>query len=110
MPADMHGWVFPSLSRKSGRLEELHAHYASIGKVSGAKFWFHGLRNVFITVAERELLLPRSLAKRLVNQARASYVAEGYAANWTVEQLREPAQRIANRIDELGTVASRAAA
>ena len=26
---------------------------------------------------------------------------EGYAADWTVEQLREPAQRIADRIDEL---------
>ena len=35
----------------------------------------------------------------------------GYAADWTVEQLREPAQRIADRIDELsGTdVSSRAA-
>ena len=28
-------------------------------------------------------------------------VTEGYAADWTVEQLREPAQRIADRIDEL---------
>ena len=28
-------------------------------------------------------------------------MTEGYAADWTVEQLREPAQRIADRIDEL---------
>ena len=61
MPADMRGWVFPSMSSKSGHVEELHGHYAGIGKVSGTKFWFHGLRNVFITVAERELMLPRSL-------------------------------------------------
>ena len=46
-------------------------------------------------------MLPRSLTKRLVNHARRTDVTEGYAADWTVEQLREPAQRIADRIDEL---------
>lgn len=101
MPVNLRDWVFPSLSSRSGHVEELHAHYAKIGKVAGAKFWFHGLRNAFITVAERELMLPRSLTKRLVNHARPSDVTEGYAADWTVEQLREPAQRIADRIDEL---------
>ena len=70
-------------------------------EAGGAKFWFHGLRNHFITVAERELILPRSLTKRLVNHARPGDVTKGYAADWTVEQLREPAQRIANRIDDL---------
>ena len=46
-------------------------------------------------------MLPRSLTKRPVNHARPGDVTEGYAADWTVEQLREPAQRIANRIDQL---------
>ncbi len=46
-------------------------------------------------------MLPRSLTKRLVNHARPPDVTEGYAADWTVEQLREPAQRVADRIDEL---------
>ena len=55
----------------------------------------------FITVAERELMLPRSLTKRLVNHARPNDVTEGYAADWTMEQLREPALRIADCIDEL---------
>lgn len=41
------------------------------------------------------------LARRLVNHARPHDVTEGYAADWTVEQLREPAQRIADRIVEL---------
>ena len=82
-------------------MEELQAHYEAIGRASGAKFWFHGLRNCFITVAERELMLPRSLTKRLVNHARPGDVTEGYAADWTVEQLREPAQQIADHIDEL---------
>ncbi len=49
-------------------------------------------------------MLPRSLTKRLVNHARPSDVTEGYAADWTVEQLREPAQRVADRIDELMAV------
>ena len=70
-------------------------------RAGGAKFWFHGLRNCFITVAERELMLPRSLTKRLVNHARPGDVTEGYAADWTVEQLREPAQQIADCVDEL---------
>ncbi|MDE0475655.1 MAG: hypothetical protein OXI50_13940, partial [Gammaproteobacteria bacterium] len=55
----------------------------------------------FITVAERELMLPRSLTKRLVNHARRDDVTEGYAADWAIEQLREPAQRIADRIEAL---------
>ena len=95
------GWVFPSRWSESGHVEELQAHYERIGRAGGAKFWFHGLRNAFITVAERELMLPRSLTKRLVNHARPQDVTEGYAADWTVEQLREPAQRIADRIDKL---------
>jgi len=101
MPVNPRDWVFPSLSSRSGHVEELYSHYARIGKVAGTKFWFHGLRSAFITVAERELMLPRSLTKRLVNHARPSDVTEGYAADWTVEQLRAPAQRITDRIDEL---------
>lgn len=50
-----------------------------------------------------DLMLPRSLPRRLVNHARLFYATEGYAADWTVEQLREPAQRIADRIDALWT-------
>ena len=101
MHADLRDWVFPSITSKSGHVVEPRSHYAAITKAGGAKFWFHALRNSFITVAERELMLPRSLTKRLVNHARPQDVTEGYAADWTVEQLREPAQRIADRIDEL---------
>ena len=96
------GWVFPS-SRKGGpgHVVSLAQYYGAIGEAGGTRFRFHGLRNAFITVAERELMLSRSLTKRLVNHARPSDVTEGYAADWTVEQLREPAQRVADRIDEL---------
>ncbi|MDE0035829.1 MAG: tyrosine-type recombinase/integrase [Deltaproteobacteria bacterium] len=101
MPEKLRCWVFPSRSSVSGHVEELQRHYEAIGRAGGAKFWFHGLRNCFITVAERELMLPLSFTKRLVNHARPGDVTEGYAADWTVDQLREPAQRIADRIDEL---------
>ncbi len=60
-------------------------------------------RNCFITVAEHELMLPPSLTKRLVNHARPNDVTEGYAADCTLAQLREPAQRIADRIEALMT-------
>ena len=51
------------------------------------RFWYHGLRNAFITVAERDLLLPRSLTKRLVNHARSDDITDAYAADWTLGQL-----------------------
>ena len=75
--------------------------YGQIGETGGTKFWYHALRNCFITVAERDLLLPRTLTKRLVNHVRPNDITEGYAADWTIGQLREPAQGIADRIDAL---------
>ena len=46
-------------------------------------------------------MLPTSLTKRLVNHARLHGVTEGYAAAWTMDQLRDAAQKIADRIDKL---------
>ena len=71
--------------------------YAPISRAGGRKFWFHRFRNCLITIADRELTLPRSLTKRLVNHARPTDVTEGYAADWTIG----PAQLIADRIDEI---------
>ena len=34
--------------------------YAPISRAGGKKFWFHGFRNCLITIADRELMLPRS--------------------------------------------------
>ena len=100
--ARLEGWVFPSPRKSgSGHITGLARFYPAITEAAGTRFWFHGLRNAFITVAERELMLPRPLTKRLVNHARPSDVTEGYAADWTVEQLRESSQRVADRIDEL---------
>ena len=78
--------MFPSPTSATGHVQDPHHLYARIGKASGARFWFHGLRNSFITVAERELMLPPSLTKRLVNHARPNDVTQGYAADWMIAQ------------------------
>ncbi len=101
LSGQLRNWVFPSPASGSGRIPHLSHLYPPISEAGGAKFWFHGMRNCFITVAEHDLLLPRSLSKRLVNHARSNDVTEGYAADWTAGQLREPAQRIADRIELL---------
>ena len=93
--------MFPSPTSASGHVQDPHHLYAHIGKAGGAEFWLHFLRNSFITVAERELMLPPSLTKRLGNHARPNDVTQGYAADWTIAQLREPAQKIADRIEAL---------
>ena len=51
--------------------------------------------------ANRELLLPTSLTKRHVNHARSESGTDGYAADWSMPQLRESPQRIADRVDAL---------
>ena len=101
LPGGLRDWVFPSSASASGHVVDLAHFYRLIGETGGTKFWYHALRNCFITVAERDLLLPRTLTKRLVNHARPNDITEGYAADWTIGQLREPAQGIADRIDAL---------
>ena len=91
--------MFPASTRATGHVQDPHHLDARIGKAGGAKFRFHGPRNSFITVAERELMLHPSLTKRLVNHARPNDVTQGYAVDWTIAQLREPAPRIADQIE-----------
>ena len=67
---EARGWVFPSEASTSGHLESIQHLNARIGEAGGARFWFHALRNCFITVADRELMLPTSLTKRLVSMPR----------------------------------------
>ena len=67
-------------------------------EASGARFWFHGMRNCFITAAERELMLPHGLHhERLVNHAPPNDVSEGYEATDDRTARRSPLQRIADR-------------
>ena len=81
---DDDDWVFPSaLPGAVGHIADLSQHYKRIGEAGGVRFWYNGLRNCSITIAERELLLPHALTKRLVNHATASDITEGYASDWT---------------------------
>ena len=93
-------WVFPGRGphRPYG---QVHLWYRQISEAGGAKFWFHACRNCFITVAIRDLMLGDALVKRLVNHAPSRDVTDDYVAPWSLEQLRAPAQRIADRIDAL---------
>ena len=93
-------WVFPGPVGR-GPFSHVNGWYDWISERGGAKFWFHACRNCFITVAVRDLALPNSLVKRLVNHAPSRDVTEGYAADWTLEQLRRGSQRVADRIERL---------
>ena len=97
----LHAWVFPSPTSASGHLKETKHLYARISEAGGAKFWFQGMRNCYLAVAERGQLLPSSLTSRLLNRAPISGIAVGRPEDWTIEQLREPAQRIADHIHAL---------
>ena len=94
-------WVFASRTHPEQPLSRPDSYYRAIARHGGKPFWYHALRNCFVTVAAHELKLPESLVKRLVNHRSRGDVTDGYATQWTLEQLREPAQRIADRIDAL---------
>ena len=95
--------MFPSSRSSTGRLEGLSQHYKWIGEACSTRFWYHGLHNAFITVAERDLMLPPSLTKRLVNHARPSDVTERYAAEWTIGHPRVlPGQQPPSRRHQIG--------
>jgi integrase len=94
----IEGWVFPSPASPDGRLTDFHHLYAAISAAGGVKFWLHAARNCYLTVGMRDLMLPDALCKRLVGHAPPHDVTEGYAAEWSIGQLREHAQRIADHI------------
>ena len=96
-----HGWVFPSPTSASGHLKEIKHLYGRISEAGGAKFWFQGMRNCYFAVAEVDLLLPSSLTSRLLNRAPVGGIAAGYPEDWTTEQLKAPAQLIADRVGRI---------
>ena len=68
-------------------------------KASGVPFMLHDLRRSFITVAE-SLDLSHYAIKRLVNHKISGDVTAGYVVP-DVNRLREPMQRITDRIREI---------
>jgi len=69
---------------------------------TGIQFCFHDLRRTFITIAE-SLDIPHYSLKALLNHSMGSDVTGGYI-QITPERLREPMQKIADKITEMSSV------
>ena len=91
-------FVFHADSR-SGHLEHPHYFLALVAKATGIKVSVHDLRRGYITVAESCDISPISL-KALVNHSQGKDVTAGYV-QVNVERLREPAQRVCDRLKQL---------
>jgi integrase len=92
------GWVFGADSG-SGHIEEPRFALAQIAEATGIRVSCHDLRRTYITVAESSDISPLAL-KALVNHALGGDVTSGYV-QMTIERLREPAQRVCDRMMEL---------
>ncbi|GFO62019.1 integrase [Geomonas limicola] len=71
-------------------------------QASGVNFCFHDLRRTFITVAE-SLDISHYALKALLNHSLGNDVTGGYIM-MTPERLREPTQKVVNKIMELAEV------
>jgi integrase len=91
-------FVFPSNSA-SGHVEEPKFPLAAIARATGISVSAHDLRRTFVTVAESSDISVLAL-KALVNHALGSDVTGGYV-QMTAERLREPAQRVCDKMKEL---------
>jgi integrase len=94
-------WVFPGI----GTTKHLHEVKRFIDRVeerSGVRATSHDLRRTFSTIAE-SLDIPHYALKRLLNHRTDSDVTGGYIVH-TPDRLREPVERVAQRILELANV------
>jgi integrase len=96
-------WVFPAASR-SGHISEPRSGLEQVAKATGIVVSAHDLRRTFVTHAEETDISVMAL-KALVNHAIGGNVTEDYA-RMTVERLREPAQKICDRLMELCGIAT----
>lgn len=94
-------YVFPSKTSKTGHLIEPRKTIKAIELKCGVEFMLHDLRRTFITIAE-SLDVPAYALKGLVNHSTGGDITAGYI-QITTDRLREPMQRITNKIVELVT-------
>jgi integrase len=92
------GWVFPA-SSASGHIEEPKFPLKLVADATGIRVSAHDLRRTFITAAESTDMSVLAL-KALVNHSLGKDVTEGYVV-MDAERLREPAQRVADRLKKL---------
>jgi integrase len=91
-------FVFPSYGR-SRHVEDPRAWIDAVTAATGIEFSIHDLRRTFLTVAEAADISVLAL-KALVNHSLGVGVTESYI-NMTAERLREPAQRVCDRLKPL---------
>jgi integrase len=95
-------FIFPANS-KSKHIEEPKDAFDEIAKATGIRVSAHDLRRTFITIAE-SLDISSLAIKALVNHAPPRDVTSGYVILKT-ERLRDPAQRIADKLRQLCNIA-----
>ena len=95
-------WVFPANSQ-SGHIEEPKFFLARVRDVTGIEISAHDLRRSFVTTAEACDLSAYAL-KGLVNHSLGNDVTSGYI-QMNAERLREPAQRVTDRLKDLCGIA-----
>jgi integrase len=88
-------FVFPSNSA-SGHIEEPKFPLRLVAEASGVAVSAHDLRRTYVTVAESTDMAVLAL-KALVNHALGNDVTSGYV-KMTTERLREPAQRVCEKM------------
>jgi integrase len=88
-------FVFPA-SSNAGHIVEPKFPLDQVHAETGIRVSAHDLRRTFVTVAESTDISPIAL-KALVNHSLGKDVTSGYVV-MTVERLREPAQRVCDRI------------
>jgi integrase len=96
------GYVFPGKSA-GHHIITTTAPLRAVAKACGVLVAAHDLRRTFITIAESADISPLAL-RALVNHSLGSGTHEGYVI-MNPERLREPTQRIANRLKELCGIA-----
>jgi integrase len=92
-------FVFPSTG-KTGHLVNPDKQVNALEKITGFRITPHDLRRTFLSHGENEVSYMQ--LKRLVNHSTKSDVTAGYII-LEVEQLRRPAQKIADVLEMLST-------
>jgi integrase len=95
-------WVFPAPSA-SGHIEEPRHFLDLVHEATGIYVSAHDLRRTYVTVAESADVSVIAL-KALVNHSLGRGVTEGYIV-MKPERLREPAQKVCDRLKQLCGIA-----
>jgi integrase len=90
-------YVFPG--NASGHIATPEFQYDLIAQRTGIQISTHDMRRTFCTIAETTEISPLAL-KALVNHSLGKDVTAGYV-QMTIERLREAAQRVADRMQQL---------